>query len=464
MAIRAKQLGINLICVDNGWFGNLYNDKASLCDMAANRENFPFGLNGLSRELNALGVKLGLWLEPEMIPEDSKIAKLHPDWILKTHESNPHQFIRNQSSFVLDLSRQEIVDYLFGTLYELMSSANIDYIKWDMSRPLTDIYRLRDKSVGGYRLQVETGIPFDIWQSEHCHRYVLGLYELQSRLVSAFPNILFETCASGGSRFDGGMLYYSPLVWCSDNTDAISRLKIQYGTSILYPTSSIGSHVTAVPNRVTGNYTRARTRVFVAMNGRFGFQLDVNQLSKYDMYKYTEQVKIYKAVASIIHYGSLYRLWSPFQSSYSAFLYASRDKSEAVVFGFSMNCSHWNEAVPSLCLQGLDKDATYEVTEIMPNNIIQSPGNFRMTTTCSPRFQLGVPSKDFPANILINIGLPVKFFSLDDSVCFFLCKVDNEKIVDRRNLSSRKKINDLRHRWQSDWRDFYTTLYEYEFQ
>ena len=185
---------------------------------------------------------------------------------------------------------------------------------------------------------------------------------------------------------------------------------------------------------------------------------------KYDLIKFGEQVKIFKAVSPIIIYGSLYRLWNPFKSSFASFMYVSQDKSEAVVFGFSLNCDHWNSAVPSLCLQGLDTDATYEVTEIMPNSIVQSPGNLQITpimtpASCFPRFQLGVSSMDFPAKILIKIGLPVKFFSLDDSVCFLLCKVDNEKINDRRNLNSRKEINDLRHRWQSDWRDFYTSLY-----
>lgn len=200
-----------------------------------------------------------------------------------------------------------------------------------MNRPLTEVFSTRES---------------DVWQSETSHRYVLGLYELQSRITKAFPDILLENCASGGGRFDPGMLYFSPQIWCSDNTDALVRMKIQYGTSFVYPASCIGSHVSTVPNHITGNSTRARTRGFVAMCGTFGFELDLKDISIKDRCYFREQIAIYKILSPIIRTGDLYRLWDPFKISFAAWMYVSRDRENAVVFAFSVNSDHWSNLVP----------------------------------------------------------------------------------------------------------------------
>lgn len=212
-------------------------------------------------------------------------------------------------------------------------SANIEYVKWDMNRPLTEVYS-RGKSSAG------------VWQSEISHRYVLGVYELQNRLTKEFPHILLENCASGGGRYDPGMLYYSPQIWCSDNTDAIVRMRIQYGTSLVYPTRTVGAHISSVPNHLTGNVTRLRTRGFVAMSGTFGFELDLGALSARDQEMCRLLSDVYREIASIVRFGDMYRLWHPFKVPLSAWMYVSQDKSQAIVFAFSLNSDHWSNLVP----------------------------------------------------------------------------------------------------------------------
>lgn len=212
-------------------------------------------------------------------------------------------------------------------------SANIEYLKWDMNRPLTEVY---SGATG------ETGA----WQSEISHRYVLGLYELQKRITEAFPHVLVENCASGGGRFDPGMLYYSSQIWCSDNTDALVRMRIQYGTSLVYPTRVIGSHISTVPNHITGNSSRLRTRGFIAMCGSFGFELDFCLCTQKDMNDFRKLCDTYRALSQTIRYGDIYRLWNPFRVTFAAWMYVSCDKSEAAVFAFSMNSDHWSNLVP----------------------------------------------------------------------------------------------------------------------
>jgi alpha-galactosidase len=223
---------------------------------------------------------------------------------------------------VLDLSREDVRGYIFHAISSILSrcninpsrldrnefiyclfhSANIEYVKWDMNRPLTEVY-----SVAAGNGEVS--------QAEISHRYVLGMYELQDRLVKAFPHILLENCASGGGRFDPGMLYYSPQIWCSDNTDALVRMKIQYGTSLGYPARVIGAHVSTVPNHITGNTTRLRTRAFVAMSGTYGYELDISACSPNDLLKFQKEINFYKSIAPIVRFGDLYRLWDPFKVS-----------------------------------------------------------------------------------------------------------------------------------------------------
>lgn len=254
--------------------------------------------------------------------------------------------------------------YDFMQFISNLCSANIEYLKWDMNRPLTEVY-----SASG------------AWQSEISHRYVLGLYELQRRITEAFPHVLLENCASGGGRFDPGMLYYSSQIWCSDNTDALTRMRIQYGTSLVYPARVIGSHISTVPNHITGNSSCLRTRGFIAMCGTFGFELDFCQSTQKDMNDFRKLCDTYRALAKTIRYGDIYRLWNPFKVPFAAWMYVSCDKSEAAVFAFSMNSDHWSNLVPRLTLAGLDCDTDYEVTEPMPNNLTQSTGNVMIIET-----------------------------------------------------------------------------------
>jgi alpha-galactosidase len=230
-----------------------------------------------------------------------------------------------------------------------------------MNRPLTEAYSQKRSGSG-------------VWQSEISHRYVLGLYELQQRLITDFPHVLLENCASGGGRYDPGMLYYGSQFWCSDNTDALVRMRIQYGTSLVYPTRTIGAHISAVPNHLTGNSTRLRTRGFVAMCGTFGFELDLTACSQKDLLMFKHLCEVYLQIAPTVRYGDMYRLWHPFKLPLTAWMYVSYNREQAVVFAFSLNSDHWSNLVPRLPLQGLDPDSDYEITEPIPNNLAQSTG------------------------------------------------------------------------------------------
>lgn len=365
LARHAVKVGIDMIVLDDGWFGQRDDDKTGLGDWIVNLEKFPHGFKPLVDEMNEMGLKFGLWFEPEMVSEQSMLFTSHPDWYLHV-PNRPRQLGRNQ--MVLDLSRQDVRDFLFHALSQVLSSANIEYVKWDMNRPLTEVYSLAAGSE-------------EVWQAEISHRYVLGVYDLQRRITSAFPHVLLENCASGGGRFDPGMLYYSPQIWTSDNTDALVRMRVQYGTSLVYPARTVGAHVSTVPNHLTGNVTRLRTRGFVAMSGTFGYELDITLASPAELVAYQKQIEFYKLIAPIVRYGDMYRLWSPFKLPLCSWMYVSRDKSEAVVFAFSMNSDHWSNLVPRLTLKGLDPDAIYEITEPAPNNLTQSTGNMLIIET-----------------------------------------------------------------------------------
>eukprot|EP01040_Poterioochromonas_malhamensis_P013876 gene13876-15312_t len=408
MTKQASKVGINLIVLDDGWFGKRNDDRTSLGDWIADIEKFPYGLKGLAEEINALGCKFGLWFEPEMVSEESMLFTSHPDWYLHV-PGRPRQIGRNQ--LVLDLSRQDVRDHIFSALSAVLSSANIEYVKWDMNRPLTEVYSIAAGSG-------------EVWQAEISHRYVLGVYELQDRLVKFFPHVLLENCASGGGRFDPGMLYYSPQIWCSDNTDALVRMKIQYGTSYVYPARCIGAHVSTVPNHITGNTTRLRTRAFVAMSGSFGYELDISSCSANDLLKFQKQIDFFKQIAPIVRWGDLYRLWDPFKASLAAWMYVSRDKSEAIAFAYSTNADHWNNIVPRLPLMGLIAEAEYEVVEPAPNDIMQVAGTYMMIETEVPVYQLGVSSVVLTGEILMSAGLPVRFYTLDDAAVFLLKRVN----------------------------------------
>lgn len=343
IAKQAAELGVEMLVMDDGWFGKRNDDKSSLGDWFVNTDKLKGGLAPLVKQINELGMKFGIWFEPEMISEDSLLFSKHPEWALRIPERKP---VMSRCQLVLDMSRQDVVDYLFERISSILNSANISYIKWDMNRGITDWYsaELSAKQMG-----------------ELPHRYVLGLYSLLQRVTNAFPDVMIEGCSAGGGRFDAGMLYYCPQIWCSDDTDAYERTKIQYGTSFFYPVSAVGSHISAVPNHQTGRVTPFETRAITAMAGSFGYELDLNNISAEEKEEVKLQIKRFKEYDSLIHSGDYYRLSKPHQDNYAAWGYVSENKSEAlyhiVQFRTEPNFSL------RICLRGLDKNSTYILAE-----------------------------------------------------------------------------------------------------
>lgn len=345
IAGQAKDLGIEMFVLDDGWFGHRDSDRSSLGDWTVDRRKIPGGLAELAAAVNRMGLKFGLWFEPEMVSPDSDLYRAHPDWCLHV-DGRACSLGRHQ--LVLDLSRGDVQEYVVRSVQDVLSSAHIEYVKWDMNRCLTEM--------GSALLPAER-------QRETAHRYVLALYRILDRITSAFPDILFESCASGGGRFDPGMLYYMPQTWTSDMTDAVDRLKIQYGTSFAYPAVTMGAHVSAVPNAQNGRVTPLRTRGVCAMGGCFGYELDPVGLSAKERSEIRLQVAFYKSVRGIIQFGDQYRLQNPFESNTCAWAYVSKDRSEAVVSYFR-SLSSFSDSQPMLRLRGLDASAVYRVTEI----------------------------------------------------------------------------------------------------
>lgn len=339
---KAKECGIELFVLDDGWFGERNDDKRGLGDWKANREKLPGGIEGLSEKIEALGMKFGLWFEPEMVNKDSDFFRQHPDYIIQTPgRSASHG--RNQ--FVLDFSRKEVVDAVYEQMYELLSKARISYIKWDMNRSISECY--------------SSAYPARR-QGEIFHRYILGVYDLHERLIQAFPELLIESCSSGGGRFDAGMLYYAPQGWVSDNSDAIERLKIQYGTSFVYPLSCMGAHVSACPNEQVGRRTPIETRGNVAYTGAFGYELDLNKLSSEEIETVKEQVEFYKKNRKFIAEGDFYRLLSPFEGNFAAWEVVESDGGRALVTVTRM-LSEINGPYRRLPLSGLVKNREYHI-------------------------------------------------------------------------------------------------------
>ena len=293
IAEKAASLGVEMMVLDDGWFGKRNDDNTGLGDWYVNEEKLPGGLRPLIERVNALGMKFGLWVEPEMVSEDSDLYRAHPDWALTLPGRSP---ARGRNQLVLDLGRPEVVDYLVERLSALLAENHIEYIKWDMNRNMSDVY--------------SRALPPER-QGEVAHRYMLGVYRLLDRLTTAFPHVLFEGCAGGGGRFDAGMLCYFPQIWCSDNTDAIERLTIQHGTSFGYPVSAMGAHVSACPNHQTGRTVPLWTRAVVAMSGTFGYELDLGRLSEEECDQVREQIKTFQRYYDVIQNGDYYRLSDP---------------------------------------------------------------------------------------------------------------------------------------------------------
>ena len=294
IAAKAKAAGVELFVLDDGWFGTRNDDRQGLGDWFVNTEKLPDGIKGLSEKINAMGLSFGLWIEPEMVNKNSRLYAAHPDWLMVDPE-RPASPSRHQ--FVLDFSRAEVVNAVFAMLDDIIGNANIAYIKWDMNRYITECYSNHTPAAD---------------QGKVMHRYILGVYDLYRRLTEKYPDILFESCASGGARFDAGILAFAPQAWCSDNTDAIDRCRIQYGTSLFYPVSSMGAHVSAVPNHQTGRSVPLSTRANVAYYGAFGYELDLNEISEADFNEVKKQIAFYKEARPVFQYGTFYRLLSPF--------------------------------------------------------------------------------------------------------------------------------------------------------
>ncbi|MDQ1912581.1 alpha-galactosidase [Paenibacillus sp. GD4] len=344
IASVGKELGIELLVLDDGWFGKRDNDRSSLGDWFVDRKKLPHGLEELVSRVNRLGLQFGLWFEPEMVSPDSELYRTHPDWCLHVPERR-RTTARHQ--LVLDYSRADVRDYIVDVLTGILSSCPISYVKWDMNRNMTEI--------GSAQLPPER-------QRETAHRYILGLYEVLERITTAFPNILFESCSGGGGRYDPGMLYYMPQTWTSDNTDAMERLKIQYGTSIVYPISSMGAHVSAIPNHQVHRVTSLETRGHAAMSGNFGYELDLTAFSEQEKEIVKQQVALYKELRPLIQFGEFYRLLSPFEGNHTAWMFVSEDQSEALVAYFQV-LGEPNPPSRKLRLSGLKEDADYLLTE-----------------------------------------------------------------------------------------------------
>ena len=342
IAEQAASLGVDMLVLDDGWFGKRDDDCSGLGDWFVNEKKLCGGLGSLAEKIKSLGMKFGLWFEPEMVSEDSELYRTHPEWAMRIPSRKP---IRSRYQLVLDMTNPEVREYLFNSISKILRSADISYVKWDMNRSICDLY---------------TPCLSADDQGEISHRYVLGLYELLERLTSEFPDVLFEGCSGGGGRFDAGMLYYCPQIWCSDDTDAYERTKIQYGTSFFYPVSAVGSHVSAVPNHQTGRTTPIGTRAVTAMAGSFGYELDLNTLSDSEKQEVGEQITRFKKYGRLIHNGLYYRLSDPMNDKFAVWEFVSEDKKEVLVNGVIFRTEP-NRTQYLIKLRGLLPDADYRL-------------------------------------------------------------------------------------------------------
>ena len=332
LAKEAASLGIDMVVMDDGWFGKRDDDNSSLGDWYVNEKKLGGSLSELIRRVHEQGVKFGIWIEPEMVNEDSDLYRAHPDWAIQIPGRKP---IRSRNQLLLDFSRKEVRDQVFEQICAVLDQGEIDYVKWDMNRSMADVYA--------------GNLTYD---------YVLGVYDFMERLTSRYPDMLLEGCSGGGGRFDAGMLYYSPQIWCSDNTDAINRTRIQYGTSFFYPVSAVGAHVSAVPNHQTGRVTNLNTRGVTAMAGTFGYELNPALLSEEEKQTIREQIQTYKKYERLINEGTYWRLSNPFEDEVSAWMSVSREQDRALVSVVRL-VSEANPATVYIRLRGLKPDAVY---------------------------------------------------------------------------------------------------------
>lgn len=333
LAEKAKSIGVELLVLDDGWFGKRNADNCSLGDWVVDKRKLPDGLESLCRKVNDLGMQFGLWFEPEMISPDSDLYRTHPDWCIHTQGRSRTE---GRHQLILDLTRNDVCDYIIEAVCSVLSSCPISYVKWDMNRNMTEIPR-----------------------KGFAHQYILGLYRVLEAITSRFPDVLFESCSGGGGRFDAGMLYYMPQTWTSDDTDAVERLYIQEGTGLVYPISAMGAHISAVPNHQVGRITPVPFRGKVAMMGRFGLELDLGKLDENTMDQLKTEIALYKTYQQDIHQGDLYRLLSAYKGRTAAYEIVSQKR----VLVFILNVTGApNQAPVRLKLQGLDPQAQYRDT------------------------------------------------------------------------------------------------------
>lgn len=343
IAKESAAVGIELLVMDDGWFGKRNDDNSGLGDWWTNTKKIPSGLKELTNKINQFGLKFGIWFEPEMVSEDSDLYRQHPEWSINIPKRSG---VRSRNQFVLDMTRQDVRDYLVKQISEVLVSGNIEYVKWDMNRSLSNVY--------SEKLQAHE-------QGAFYHLYVLGLYEVLERLTTTHPHILFEGCSGGGGRFDAGMLYYTPQIWTSDNTDAIDRLRIQHGTSFGYPLNANGAHVSAVPNHQTGRITPLETRGVVAMAGTFGYELDITSLSENEKTAMKKQISTYKEHQALIANGDYYRLTNPFENeTFTAWQVVGKDRKKSLL-SVVRTRQHANDPIFSVKLAGLIAEGKYRI-------------------------------------------------------------------------------------------------------
>lgn len=359
LAKQAADVGIEMLVLDDGWFGKRNDDNSSLGDWVVNEEKLGESLNSLISRINDLGLKFGIWFEPECVNEDSDLYREHPEWAFTIPGRKP---VRGRNQLVLDFSRKEVVDEIFYRVCEILDQGNIEYVKWDMNRSLTDIYSADSE-----------------YQGKVTYDYMKGVYDFLERLINRYPDLLIEGCSGGGGRFDAGMLYYTPQIWCSDNTDAIDRIRIQYGTSFGYPVSTVGSHVSAIPNHQTGRVVGMHTRGITAMAGTFGYELNLGLLSDEEKEEIRHQIREYHKFGPLIQNGLYYRLTNPFESEIGAWEFLAEDKKELLVNVVQLNI-HGNMCSRYVPLKGLESGRVY-----------------REETT----------GAEYDADLLMEIGLPV---------------------------------------------------------
>ncbi|MBE7030504.1 MAG: alpha-galactosidase [Ruminococcaceae bacterium] len=373
IARNAKEIGVELMVLDDGWFGERNDDKSSLGDWTENKAKLPNGLKGLADKVEDMGMKFGLWLEPEMISPVSKLYEEHPDWCLHV-PGRTRSLGRNQ--LILDFANPEVCDYIYHVIRNILKSAKISYIKWDMNRNMSEI--------GSAYLPPER-------QRETAHRYMLGLYGMLEKLVTEFDQVLFESCSAGGGRFDAGMLYYMPQTWTSDNSDAVERMKIQYGTSLVYPALTMGAHISAVPNHQVHRTTSMETRGNIAIMGQFGLELDLKNITEQEREAAAECIRRFKALRNTIHYGDMYRLNSPFDGNIATWQFISEDKKQVVICVCNI-LAEANGPFHIIKPEGLEPDGIYEDTE---NGIVRKG---------STLMQIGLPHltpSDFGSKIYV---------------------------------------------------------------